>query len=253
MNSGAYASYPKRTRYSGNRNYRFKKFLGRKRAIRVNPVNQYTYRKTRIGRLTKTNMQVLKATFVDTIALNSGTGPNYVFGSTNVAYRNLSAILLASPEFVSRQSQYSYYMITGMAVSYTRMWIDPIAYGVDGVSPGFLAAFYTDGLSMLSTNFYPNLVNAVVGQPVEDADSSWKVSPFIHGVQSHYQPFPKNFTTGTNSNGLGVWNACTQVVNLQGEVAIYNSGGALVSNAGEFSIFDVEINVYCVFCNNTGA
>lgn len=158
----------------------------------------------------------------------------------------------ASPEWVSRSTQFSYYMINGISVAYTRKWIDPIAYGVNGSSSGITATTYRIGMPALSTNFYPNLSSTVVGQPVEDADSSWMTSLFIHGKQSHYQPFPKNFTTGTNSNGLGVWNACSQVANLAGELAIYAVNGPSVSDQGDFFLLDVEINVYCSFCNNTG-
>lgn len=254
MNSGAYGSYPSNTRYSGNRNYKFGKALRKKGyRRRANPLAQYTYRKTRIGRLTKTNMQSEKCTFTDTVLLDAG-GVVYLFNSTGTAYLNLSAILLGSPEFVSRQTQYSYYMISGISVAASRMWMDPIAFGVDGVSSGFTAVSYNGGIEKMSLNFYPNLKTSTVGQPVEDADSSWEISPFIYGDQTHYQPFPKNFTTGTNSNGLGVWNACSQATNIQGEIAIYNSAsGVQASTFGQINLWDLEINVYCSFCNNTGA
>lgn len=249
MDSGAYGSYPR------NRSRRtFKKSLGRKRSrysgYRANPINQFTYKKTRIGRLTKTNMQQLKATYNSTVYLIANT-VNYTVLATGTQYVNLAAILAGSPEFVSRTTQYSYYMISGMSVTFTRRWVDPIALGVTGVSSGFLNL--DAGLSQLSCNFYPNLINTAVGQPVEDADSSWKVSPFIHGNQTHYQPFPKNFTTGGNSNGLGVWNACSQYANIFGELAFYNTVGLRPSNIDDMQIWDIEVNVYCSFCNNTGA
>nr|WAE42422.1 MAG: capsid protein [Cressdnaviricota sp.] len=248
MDNGAYGSYPKRKTFKkrlGNRPNRMYK--------RVNPVNQYSYKKTRIGRLTKTNMTFVNCTYSDHIAIAPGNSV-YQYASNGNAYINLTTILQNSPEFVSRQAQYSYYMIRGMAVAYTRQWIDPIAFGVNGVSTGFLANSYQQGIERLATNFYPNLSSTAVGQPTEDADSAWIVSPFIYGAQSHYQPFPKNFTTGTNSNGLGVWNACSQVGNLAGQLSIYNSGAsATASTFGEIVIFHVMINVYISFCNNTGA
>lgn len=240
MDTGAYASYPKRRRT-------FKKTLGVKRYRRykqVNPVNQFTFKKTRVGKYTKTNQQGIKATYTSTIYLNSNG--NYVLGGATNQFINLAAMLSASPEFTSRSVQYSYFMINGMAVTFTRKWIDPVTIGG---SNEFIA--FPAGLSMLSTNFYPNLSSSTVGQPVEDADSSWKTSPFIHGAQNHYQPFPKNFTTGTNSYGLGVWNACNGYTSISGELAFYNDVAASVNN-GVIAIWDVEVNVYCMFCNNTG-
>nr|WAE42444.1 MAG: capsid protein [Cressdnaviricota sp.] len=254
MNSGAYGSYPKRRRYNAGA-YVKRKYVGsgRRRTMRVNPVNQLTYRKTRIGKYTKTDMQQLKCTYTDVIVIQP-SGQSYTFNSNGQAYRNLAAMLGASPEFVSRVTQYSYYMLNGMSVTFTRQWIDPIAYGVNGVSSGFVTAGFNLGLEKCAINFYPNLITSTVGQPVEDADSSWSVSPFIHGGQSHYQPFPKNFTTGSNSNGLGVWNACSAYTNISGELALYNSGnGAVASSFGEMCIWDLEVNFYVQFCNNTGA
>lgn len=247
MDTGAYATYPKSTltRYSKNRNYRFGKYLRTKgyRRKMVNPLNQFTYKKTRLGKYIKTQMLATICTYTTRIVLLNGT-TNYTFPSGN-QYLNLATILTGSPEFISRYTQYSYYMLNGQQVKLTRRWFDPIGFSVDGF------ATYVDGLSMLSMNFYPNLSSTTVGQPVEDADSSWKVSPFIHGVQSHYQPFPKNFTTGSNSNGLGVWNAGSSYTSISGELAIYNDAGALAGN-NDMAIWDLEINHYISFCNNTG-
>jgi len=245
MDTGAYGSYPRRRRT-------FKKTLGRRYKRRANPVNQYTFRKTRVGRLTKTDLQLTKISFRDNISLASiGT---YQFTSTNSQYANLSSMLLGSSEFVSRQTQYSYYMLNGISVKFTRRWMDPIAFGVTGTSPGFQQATYTMGLSVLSVNFYPNLVSSTIGEPVQEADSSWLVSPYLDGCQSHYQPFPKNFTTGTNSSGLGVWNACSQASNIQGQLSIFSEQNIQASNIAPLPvIWDVAVQLYVQFCNNTGA
>lgn len=251
MDSGAYGSYPRRRRYGIGR-YITKKY-GSKRAYtrKVNPVNQYTFKKTRVGRLTKTQLTSTKCTYADQIIIGAGLAA-MVFSSGN-DFLNLTTILQSSTEWVSRSTQYSYYMINGISVSYTRKWIDPIEYGVNGVSPGFTQATFFRGMPMLNTNFYPNLLSTSVGPVVEAADSSWETSPFITTKQSHYQPFPKNFTTGTNSNGLGVWNACGSIANLAGQLSVYASNAPTVSDQSLMSIFDVEINVYVSFCNNTGA
>lgn len=257
MDSGAYGSYPSYTR---RRRYGFGKYLNRKyagalapyrRRRYINPLNQFTYKKTRIGKYTKTQMASIKATYTDRIVLQPSSY-TYTFDTNDLPYRNLTDILQLSPEWVSRQTQYSFYMINGISVAYTRMWMDPVAYGVNGATTGFTEISYTAGLQALNSNFYPNLTSTVVGQPVQQADSSWITSPFIVTKQTHYQPFPKNFTTGVNSNGLGVWNACNQIANLAGEIAIYNDNGAQPSDMDHIRIFDVEINVYVSFCNNTG-
>lgn len=256
MDYGAYGSYPAYlSRRRGRRGLRLgKRSYGRSRRYpRPSPLNPYTYRKTRVGRLTKTALTSVKCTYTDRIYLNSASA--YLFAATNAAYINLATMLAQSPEFVSRVAQYSYYMINGMQVKCTRKWIDPIEYGVDGTSPGFTVGTYSRGLSMVSANFYPNLNTSTVGQPVEDADSSWKISPYITSVQSHYQPFPKNFTTGSNSNGLGVWNAGNNYTNISGELAIYANAAenAAASDQAVITIWDVEVNFYVAFCNNTGA
>lgn len=238
------------------RRYNIGKYVAKKygtaRAYRrrITPMSVIPYKQTRVARYTKTQLTSIKSTFNTNVNIPAGTS-SYAFGNGQ-AYFNLAAILQASNEWVSRSTQYSYYKINGMSVTYTRQWIDPIAYGVNGVSSGFLAASYRLGLGSLNTNFYPNLTSTTIGATVQDADSSWITSPFIHGRQSHYQPFPRGFTTGTNSNGLGVWNACNQVANLSGELAIFGSAVPQVSDDGDMIIFDVEINVYVSFCNNTG-
>lgn len=249
MDSGAYGSYPKRRRYGMGRF--LKKKYGSRRAYgrKVNPVNQFTYNKTRIGKYTKTQLVSSKCTYNDRILLLASVGSDYVF-QNGFQYLNLSDILAGSPEFISRFTQYSYFMVNGIAVSYSRRWFNPVSFGVDGVNAGFKK--HNLGLSRLSTNFYPNLKTTVVGVNVPLADSSWDVSPFITGNQNHYQPFPKNFTTGSNSLGLGVWNACSAYASISGELAINNDVGTLVSNVEAMYIFDVEIQVYVAFCNNTG-
>lgn len=249
MDSGAYGSYPKRRRYNVGK-YISKKYGTRKAySNRTNPNKQFSYGKTRVGKYTKTNMQSLKCTYTDDILQLAGAFI-YSFQSTTQQYLNLATILAGSPEFVSRVTQFSYFKLSGMQVILTRRWFDPVALGVDGTSAGFTSL--APGLAMITLNFYPNLISSVVGQPVENADSSWDVSAFIHGNQSHYQPFPRDFTTGSNSYGLGVWNACNGYTNIAGELAIYSDNAAIASDFGNINIWDVEINIYAQFCNNTG-
>lgn len=243
MNTGAYGTYP--------RLRRTRKRIGRRTRTpyrKVNPNKQFTYAKSRVGRYTKTNLQSVKCTYTDQIQLFNGS--TYTFQSTNT-YLNLAYILANSPEFISRSTQYSYFMINGMSVSYTRKWIDPIALGVNGSSAGFISL--APGLARLSTNFYPNLLSATVGSATEDAESSWVVSPFIHGEQSHYQPFPKNFTTGSNSFGLGVWNATNGYSNIAGQLSLYNDAAVTASDDFPMRIWDMDVQLYISFCNNTGA
>lgn len=204
----------------------------------------YGYKKSRFARLTKTQFTNAICTYTGRVNLLSNAD-TYVFVTGN-QYLNLSSMLASSPEFITRGTQYSYYMLNGIAVKFTRRWIDPLTTGANSF------VNLVAGLSMMSVNFYPNLNTSTVGAPVENADSSWKVSPFLHGVQSHYQPFPKNFTTGSNSNGLGVWNATNTYTNLNGELAIYNDGGVTAQGI-DLGIWDMEVNFYMSLCNNTGA
>lgn len=250
MDTGAYGSYPG---YLSRKRFRsYKKTNRRVGYKRPNPINHYTYKKNNVAKYTKTARQSIKVTYLDKIQLQSATPTRYVFSTSNAPYLNLTAILSTSTEFTNRANQYSYYMINGIAVKYARRWLDPIAYGVNGVSPGITAVTYGNGFPSVATNFYPNLINTDAGASAELADSSWDTSPFITGIRSHYQPFPKNFTTGTNSNGLGVWNASNQVANLPGELALYNDAGAATATTFNFDVWDVEIEVYCSWCNNTG-
>jgi len=247
MDYGAYGSYPKYTRKRYNTGRYIKRKYGgnyRYSSKRINPINQYSYKKTRVGRLTKTAMNSTICTYTGRVNLLSGSD-TYVFPSGN-QFLNLATMLAGSAEFISRFTQYSYYKISGMSVKLTRRWIDPIVTGANSFS-NLIA-----GLSMMSVNFYPNLSSTAVGQPVENADSSWKVSPFLHGVQTHYQPFPRDFTTGSNSNGLGVWNACATYTSISGELAIYNDGG-VAAQGSDLGIWDMEVDFYITFCNNTGA
>lgn len=206
--------------------------------------NPFAFRKSKIYRNTKTAINPTICSYTSKVNLLSNAD-TYVFATGN-QYLNLVTMLAASPEFISRYTLYSYYKINGMAVKFTRRWIDPLTTGANSF------VNLVAGLSMMSINFYPNLATSTVGQPVESADSSWKVSPFLHGVQTHYQPFPKGFTTGTNSNGLGVWNACGTYSNLLGELAIYNDGGVTAQGV-DLGIWDMEVDFYITFCNNTGA
>jgi len=249
MDSGAYGSYPKRKRY-GVGKFISKKYGTRKAySKRVNPNQQFSYQKTRVGKYTKTNLQGLKATYSSGIRiLPSGT--RYVELNSTADYINLATMLTGSPEFVSRVTQYSYFKLSGMAVTFTRRWMDPFALGVNGTSRGFTTI--NTGLAMLSCNFYPNLTGTSVGQPVENADSSWTVSPFIHGAQGHYQPFPRDFTTGSNSYGLGVWNACNGYTSIAGQLSFFDDNASAASDIDYMEIWDMEVNIYVQFCNNTG-
>lgn len=258
MDTGLYASFPKRTRYSRGRNYRFGKYLRNKGYNRRTTFNTITnrsygaYGKTRLGKYIKTNMQSVKCTYIDSITIPA-SGSHYQWDSGNVDYNTLANMLGGSLEFATRAIQYSYYKINGISVSATRRWIDPIALGVDGTTEGFLSL--SGGLGMVHLNLYPNLTATSVGLPTMLADSSFKFSPFIHGVQSHYIPMPKNFTTGGNSNGLGVWNATSQIASLTGQVSLYDNNGStpIVSDESEMDIFDIEVNFYVSFCNSTGS
>lgn len=248
MDTGVYASYPKRRRY------RTKSAYGKRRSYRkrVNPINQYSYKKTRIGRYFKTDQQSVMCSYKDYIYQEAGGAGDYRVGFTALAYLNLAQILAQSQEFQSRASQYSYYKLSGMKVTVTRRWIDPIALGVNGVSAGWLSL--ASGLSKVSMNFYPNLINTTVGTSIDQADSSFDFSPYTVGEQSHYIPFPKDFTTGSNSQGLGVWNAIASFSTIFGELALFNSGAGLTvpSNMAIMQIWDLDIEVYTQFCNNTG-
>nr|WAE43266.1 MAG: capsid protein [Cressdnaviricota sp.] len=238
MDSGAYGSYPKRRGYSKRKTGRSKSY--RKR---VYPVNQYSYRKSRVGKLLKTDMQSVSCSFNDTISILENSS-SYVFQNNGLPYRNLVQMLFGSPEFVSRQTQYSYYMLKGMKVTLTRQWMEQW----DGTNLGH----QEKGMDAVYLNLYPNLLSSVVGVPTRQADSCWEVSPFIQGPQTHYIPFPKNFTTGTNSNGLGVWNASSGATNLQGELAIFNDGMMCDARAERFNMWDVDVEFYLAWCNNTG-
>jgi len=250
METGIYSSYPKRTKYSRGRNYRFGKFLRRKGYRRNNPINQFSMKKTRLGRYFKTDMQLVKLTVNRPINIGA-SGTHYILDTTANDYVNLTFLLAQSSEFATRYTQYSYYRLSGLKVTLTRRWIDPIALGVNGTSAGFISL--AGGLSAIYMNLYPNLTSqATVGNAVCYADSSFKFSPFLHGEQSHYIPFPKDFTTGTNSNGLGVWNACSQFSNLTGEIAFYDSNQIVVSDEDEMLIWDATFELYAQFCNNTG-
>lgn len=240
-------------KYNGNnmirrRRYNIGSYITRKyngTLYRNRTLKPFSYNKTRTGKYTKTQLVSAKCTYQSRIILEN-LSTAYQFGTTN-QYLNLSTILSGSAEFASRVTQYSYFKISGMQVIFTRRWVDPITTGA-----GQAFNSITEGLSMMSVNFYPNLASQTVGQSVENADSSWKVSPFIQGAQSHYQPFPKNFTTGPNSYGLGVWNAANGYTNISGELAIYNDPGASAGTL-QVGIWDMEVNIYAAFCNNTGA
>jgi len=247
MNGGAYGCYPKK--------YRSVKRYGKrvsKRPSKNMSYNQYTFKKTRVGRLTKTNMQSVPCTYSTQVGL--GNDAHYSFVGGLLTYLNLATVLTNSAEFISRQAQYSYYMITGMSVTFTRRWADPITYGVDSVSSGITIGTYQGGMDSLDVNFYPNLLSTAVGQSTQDADSSFRVSPFIHGKQRHYQPFPKNLSVGNNAQGLGVWNTTNNYGNINGLLSIYNPGLGFIAATGspQYLVWDIEIEVYISFCNNTG-
>lgn len=246
MDSGAYGSYPARRykkRFSG---------WGKKRGSsrRVAPRNQFSYRRVRVGRNIRTDQQTMKCTYKTYVTLNAASQV-YAFVTAGHDYLNLATILAGSPEFITRYGQYSYYKLNGMTVKASRMWIDPIALGVNGVSAGFITM--NGGLSRAFMNFFPNLVTTSTGASTEYADSSFDFSPYTSGVQSKYIAFPKNFTTGGNSQGLGVWNDLNTYNTIFGQLSMYNSStGTQASTFGDIQIFDLEIEVYVQFCNNIG-
>ena len=115
-----------------NRRRYFKKSLGRAKTFS---------KAVAVSKYLKTNMQNIKCTFHDSISILPSQNI-YAFLSSIGDFINMSSILAASPEFISRYSQYSYYKINGIAFILSRKWLDPISYGVDGVSKGFTAGSY---------------------------------------------------------------------------------------------------------------
>lgn len=169
----------------------------------------------------------------------------------NSKFRNLYTILQASSEFNTRAQQYSFFKLTGLTVKFTRRWLNPITYGVDTVESGILQNTYQYGLAMLNVNFFPTQVSTVHGAVTENSDSSFKVSPYIQTLQTHYIKFPQMITG--NGIGLNMWNPTNIAGALQGQLSFYNDPGCSVSDTTEhFIIWDVEYNVYVQFCNNNG-
>jgi len=233
-----YGTYRKKTRY-------FKKSMGRKRVFPKTSL---------VNRNLKTNMQTVKCTYPETIYL--GTGINkYLIETTINDYLNMSSILSGSPEFNSRVNQYSYYKINGISFTASRKWFDPISYGVDGVSKGFTASTFHLGLEECSLNFYPAYSSSAgIGSKVANAESSWKITPYVWDKQRHYIPFPSNFSNGSNSNGYGTWNSCSTYSSILGQLSIFNSGSCCsASTSGGIFLWDVEVEVYVTFCNSNGA
>jgi len=235
--------------------YAKKRFVAKRsyrRSARPSMYSKSSGKRSVVARLTKTNMQSVPCTYSTQVGL--GNDAHYSFVGGLLTYLNLATVLTNSAEFISRQAQYSYYMITGMSVTFTRRWADPITYGVDSVSSGITIGTYQGGMDSLDVNFYPNLLSTAVGQSTQDADSSFRVSPFIHGKQRHYQPFPKNLSVGNNAQGLGVWNTTNNYGNINGLLSIYNPGLGFIAATGspQYLVWDVEIEVYISFCNNTG-
>lgn len=206
-----------------------------------------TRKQVSIQRNFKTNTQLVKANTVTRIYLDDAG--KYGIDVPSTTYFNLAAMLATSPEYTSRAQQYSYYKISGMKFTLTRMWIDPLS-----TATPYQNLTFGSGMEMISLNFYPSLVSSAVGAPIQNSDSTWIVSPFISGPVSHSIFFPAKFTQGPNAQGLGVWNACNQSNNISGMLACYNTGfniKALATTA--VSIWDLRIEISLAFCNNTGA
>lgn len=244
MDAGAYGSYPRRrNKRSFKRRANYRK--------RVNPINQFSYKKTRVGKYFKTDQQSVMCTNKSVIFQENGGNGEYLSTLSGFDFLNLTTILANSSEFISRQVQYSYYKLNGMKVILTRRWIDPVLLGVTDTTPGWLSL--SQGLPKLSINFYPNIQSTTVGQSVANADSSFDFSPYLSREQSHYIPFPKDFTTGSNSQGLGVWNACNSYSTISGELALWSAPTQMrPSNVENMFIWDMEVEVYAQFCNNLG-
>lgn len=242
MNGRSYYRLPRRTRrFSKRRIYR-----------------RYTKRgyppKSFISKTLSTNLQAVKCTYNTSICILAG-GSTYAFLSSLADYLNMATILTGSPEFVSRLQQYSLYKINGVSFTATRKWMDPIAFGINGTKKGILESTFYNGVEDCFINFYPTISTiGSLGTKVENAEGSFKISAYDTTKQRHYIPFPKNFTNNSNSNGYGSWNSTGSYSSLLGEFAIYNSGeGITMSDQGGLYVWDLEVEVYTTFCNNTGA
>lgn len=216
------------------------------------PIPRFGQSSFRKGYKIKGNIQTLKCTLNDRIIIQAGFNA-YNFGSNALNYMNISTALQNCAEFTTRAAQYAYYKLNGIQVKFTRRWLDTIPIG-DATHIGWDGSTIGNGLSMLSVNFFPTLSSTVVSQLVEQADSSGKISPYLTESQDYYIRFPRNFSQGPNASGLGTWNSCLAITNLSGQIAIFNDfTNVFTTEAGFISVFDVEINFYTNFCNNTGA
>jgi len=199
-------------------------------------------------------MQSIKCTYNDTIYLPPGLNAYKILATTS-DYLNMVSILAGSAEFTTRKDQYSYYKINGIAFIFTRKFLDPIAYGVNGVSKGITQSTYDLGMEDMSCNFYPaNASLANLGVRVENAESSFKVAPYSWDKQRHYVAFPTNFSVGAGSSGYGTWNQCNAYTSILGQLSIFNSGECCTpSTSGGIYIWDMEVEVYVSFCNSNGS
>lgn len=218
-----------------------------RRSLRFKRKTRRPYRRAYPLKSFKTNLQSIKATYTTRVYLSDAR--KYGLVNPGQEYVNLAYILAQSPEFISRTTQYSYYKVTGIKVTLTRMWLDPVSNGLH-----FTLASMRDGLEMISLNFYPNLTSGAVGQAIENADSSWNVSPFATGPVAHSISFPNGFTQGPNAQGLGTWNSVGESTNISGQLSCYNSSNGASASAGtQVAMWDVQIQVYVSFTTNTGA
>jgi hypothetical protein len=174
-----------------------------------------------------------KIEYVTTIGYASG-GNVQLFSATSANYLNFETVMSNSISWTDVYAFWQRYKITGMACRVGRIFNEnSITTPLSNESP-----------NPLYIASYPNLTTGNAGSNPLYNDKSFRVDPYVTGVQSHYWKYPDNFLDVTQ--GIGVNNQCNTYGNQVGQISVYSAPLTNVTTAAVLT-FEVRVCLYVTF------
>lgn len=162
----------------------------------------------------------------------------YDFGG--FPYANLNSRIAAITQWATIASNWSLFRLNGISIRVSKVFNDNIGSMGNATLPS----------PPLYINYYPTVVNqAYSGLVLQGTETSFRVDPYVAGIQKKYISIPKNFSNLTNGIGLGTWNPVLSIANLQGQLSV---GGTLTSGTpvNTFPSFEMQVIYYVSVCND---
>lgn len=233
-----------RTKFGVQTNYSYggqrrKYNVGRYVANKYKSNRAYT-RRLNVRKGIKSGETVFKLRDTLNVFPSTTSGNCYAFQSGQ-SFANLSTQIAACTQWATIAANWSLFRLNGMSIRVARTFNENI---------GSSLGLNTLPSPPLYINYYPSVTSqSYSGELIMSAESTFRVDPFVTGVQKKYISIPKNFSNLTNGIGLGTWNPVISIANLVGQISV-GGDGTYGSAVTTHPSYEMIIVYYVSVCND---